>query len=150
MSICEDFQTIWDYAHMWNWGPDWLVVADVYKAFPNAYSVLTPFAYSYLEELIRSRTSEYGVSILDAEGHERRRSVGRKLIQLARRENADDEAFLTELDYISKYFDDSSPVDGGGNRNNVAHGYLHPRYWSQEQFEQLISDIARISPCAGF
>jgi len=69
MSIWDDFEEILDYAHMWNWAPDWLVVKDIYKSKPESYSVLTPFAFSYFEELIRSMISEYGVAVYDAEGN---------------------------------------------------------------------------------
>jgi len=54
MNIDDDFKEIMDYAHFWNWLPDWGVVQEVYQTVPNSFSVLTPFAYSYLEELIRS------------------------------------------------------------------------------------------------
>jgi hypothetical protein len=58
MNINDDFTEIMNHAHYWNWLPDWDVVHEVYLDFPNSYSVLTPFAYAYLEELIRSKTSE--------------------------------------------------------------------------------------------
>ena len=63
MSINDDFTEIMNYVHIWNWFPDWDVVQEVYKKIPESYSVLTPFAYTYLEELIRSTTSEYGLEI---------------------------------------------------------------------------------------
>ena len=68
MSVFDDFETILDYAHFWNWAPDWNVAKAIYSHIPEAYSVLTPFAYSYLEELIRSTTSEYGIPFLDRNG----------------------------------------------------------------------------------
>ena len=76
MSVFDDFETILDYAHMWNWAPDWNVVKDIYLRIPESYSVLTPFAYSYLEELIRSTTSEYGIPILDRNGKKNNFKVG--------------------------------------------------------------------------
>lgn len=30
------------------------------------------------------------------------------------------------------------------------HGRVHPRFWSQEDFENLIHDIAEMSPFAQF
>lgn len=57
MSINDDFKEIINYAHFWNWAPDWGVVHEVYQKVPNSFYVLTLFAYSYLEELIRSTTS---------------------------------------------------------------------------------------------
>ena len=68
MNITNDFQEILYYAHYWNWAPDWLVVKNIYEKIPESYSVLTPFAYAYLEELIRSTTSEYGRELLDENG----------------------------------------------------------------------------------
>ena len=61
MSVLKDFDEIYNHAHMCNWGPDWIIVKDIYVKFPDSYLVLTPFAYTYFEELIRSTTSEYGV-----------------------------------------------------------------------------------------
>jgi len=68
VNINDDFIEICKYAHMWNWVPDWDVVQQIYKTYPDSYSVLTPFAYTYLEELIRSTTSEYGMELLDENG----------------------------------------------------------------------------------
>lgn len=68
MSISKDFDKIFDHAHFWNWAPDWYMLKQIYTAFPDSYSILTPFAYTYLEELIRSTTSEYGVPLLNCEG----------------------------------------------------------------------------------
>ncbi|MDD3270228.1 MAG: hypothetical protein PHX14_12995 [Syntrophomonadaceae bacterium] len=44
MNIIDDFNEIMNYAHYRNWLPDWGVVKDIYQAFPESYSVLTPFA----------------------------------------------------------------------------------------------------------
>ena len=68
MTIDKDFEIILNYAHFRNWVPDWYVVKDIYKCIPESYSVLTPFAYTYLEELIRTTTSEYGGSLFDRSG----------------------------------------------------------------------------------
>lgn len=62
MSVFDDFDLILDYAHMWNWAPDWYLAQSIYKKFPESYSILTPFAYSYLEEMIRTTTSDYEVA----------------------------------------------------------------------------------------
>ena len=40
--------------------------------------------------------------------------------------------------------------DDGDNRNSTVHGYIHPRFWSQESFEKLIIDISKISKFSGF
>ena len=89
MYTITDFDEIYDYAHMWNWSPDWYMVKQVYTAFPDSYSILTPFAYTYLEELIRSTTSEYGMPLLDREGKKNNIKVGLKLVNLAIKENSE-------------------------------------------------------------
>lgn len=150
MDINDDFQEILDYAHNWNWVPDWEIVKEIYQNVPNSYSVLTPFAYSYLEELIRSTTTQYGREFLDEKGKPKRRKVGLSLLKLAKKENKDNVEYIKTLDEIKKYFEDSSNLDNGDNRNSVDHGYMHPRFWTQESFEKLIHDIAGISKYAKF
>lgn len=151
MSVFDNFETILDYAHFWNWVPDWNVVKDIYSSIPESYSVLTPFAFTYLEEMIRSTTSEYGMPFFDREGKPNNFKRGKKLINLAIAENADKKEYVELLNKAKKYFmyvsDDLHNENG---RNNVLHGHLHPRFWSKEAFEQLIHDIAELSPFAGF
>lgn len=151
MSVFDDIDVILDYAHFWNWAPDWNVVKDIYSRIPESYSVLTPFAYSYLEELIRSTTSEYGIPFLDRNGKKNNFKVGMGLIKLAKEENADKPEYIALLDKAKKYFQYTyeDPTEENG-RNKVVHGHLHPRFWSKEEFEQLIHDIAELSPFAGF
>lgn len=151
MSVFDDFETILDYAHFRNWAPDWNVVKDIYSRIPESYSVLTPFAYSYLEELIRSTTSEYGIPFLDRNGKKNNFKVGMGLIKLAKEENTDKPEYIASLDKMKKYFmyEYEDPADENG-RNKVVHGHLHPRFWTKEEFEQLIHDIAELSPFAGF
>ena len=151
MSIINDFDTIYDYTHMWNWGPDWIIVKEIYSQFPDSYSVLTPFAYTYLEELIRSTTSEYGVPLLNREGKKNNIKVGIKLVNLAIRENNENEPYAKLLEKAKKYFryDYDDPHDENG-RNTVLHGHLHPRFWDKDEFEKLIHFIAEMSPYAGF
>lgn len=98
MSILKDFDKIYDYSHMWNWGLDWIIVKDIYIRFPDSYSVLTPFAYTYLEELIRSTTSEYGLPLLDREGKRNNLKVGIKLVNLAIEENKENVAYVNLLE----------------------------------------------------
>jgi hypothetical protein len=152
MDLNEAFDEIYNYTHMWNWGPDWEVLRRVYLDFPNSYSVLTPFAYSYLEELIRSTTSEYGKDLFNTDGSPKKyRKVGIKLIDLAIAENkVRKPEFVNILPEIKSYFSQSEPTDIGDNRNSVAHGYMHPRFWDQKSFEKLIFDIARLSKHARF
>ena len=68
MNISDSFKEIIKYSHFWNWVPDWSLVEEIYLAFPNSYSVLSPFAYTYLEEIIRSTTTEYGMKLPDENG----------------------------------------------------------------------------------
>lgn len=150
-NINSDFKEIMDYAHFWNWLPDWGVVQRVYQAFPNSYSVLTPFAFAYLEELIRSTTTQYGIEILDESGNPKRRKVGIKLINLAIEENKiHNKELVSLLERMKSYYITSQPTDKGDNRNSVHHGYMHPRFWEKDSFEELIHDIALISKHARF
>jgi len=151
MDISEAFEEIIQYAHFWNWVPDWQVAKEIYETFPSSYSVLSPFAYTYLEELIRSTTSEYGIEIYYENGKPKKRSVGIRLIKLAIDENKDkNPEFIILLEEIKVYFSPSNKTDEGDNRNSVAHGYMHPRFWSKDSFEKLIFDLAKLSKHAGF
>lgn len=152
MNIEEAFEEIIQYAHFWNWVPDWQTAKEIYKSYPNSYSVLYPFAYSYLEELIRTTTSEYGRQVFDKNGNPKKnREVGMKIINLAIAENKEQNSNYTDiLNKIRKYYYNSTWIDEGDNRHSVAHGYIHPRFWNQEFFEKLIFDIARLSKFARF
>lgn len=145
MDVNKDFDEILNNSHWLNWGPDLMVVKDVYNEFPDSYSVLTPFMYTYLEELIRSTTSEYGRELKDNP-----KRVGIALINLAKNENSENKKYLKELTRIEKYFTRSTGLDSGDNRNSTAHGYMHPRYWSKESFEALVNDVAKLSKFAKF
>ena len=146
MNFAQDMEIILQYAHYWNWLPDWIVLQRVDSEFTDAYSILTPFAYSYLEEMIRSTTSEYGIELLDKKGNPRRRKLGKGLISLAKQENNNNQEYIKILDKIKHHFNDSSIFDSGDNRNSVDHGYMHPINWTKDSFENLIHDIALISP----
>lgn len=150
MSVFEDFDEIWNYAHMWNWAPDWLVVKEIYSKIPESYSVLTPFAYSYLEEMIRTTTSEYGLPPFDRSNKPNKIKVGMALIQLAIDENKNDIDYVEMLENIKKHFRYTDKILDENGRNNVIHGHLHPRFWSKEAFEQLIHDIAELSKFSRF
>ncbi len=150
MNINDSFEEIMNYAHFWNWLPDWNIVQKIYNESPNSYSVLTPFAYSYLEELIRSATSEYGIEILDENYKPRNRKTGIDLINIAINENRSNVEFVLILKEMKQYFIKSQPTDSGNNRNGVDHGYLHSRFWTKDSFEKLICDIARISKFSHF
>lgn len=150
MNINDDFKEILDYAHMWNWAPDISLMQEIYNKFDNSYSILTPFAYCYLEELIRSTTSEYGREFLDKDGKPKMRKLGIALIKLAQNENKNNTEYIKLLDEVKEYYKQSTPLDSGNNRNSVDHGYMHPRFWIQESFEKLIHDIARLSKYSKF
>ena len=150
MNINDDFKEILDYAHMWNWAPDISLMQEIYNKFDNSYSILTPFAYWYLEELIRSTTSEYGRELVDKDGKPKMRKLGIGLIKLAQDENKSNTEYIKLLDEIKEYYKQSTPLDSGNNRNSVDHGYMHPRFWTQESFEKLIHDIARLSKYSKF
>lgn len=151
MNIDSDFIEIMNYAHYWNWLPDWDVTQKIYQKFPDSYSVFTPFVYSYLEELIRSTTSEYGKEILDSNGKQLKRKVGRALINLAIEENKEkNNGYIEMLKESESYFNESKATDSGNNRNSVDHGYIHSRFWDKDSFERPIHDVARISKYANF
>lgn len=150
MSVNDDFREIMEYAHYWNWLPDWGVLQQVYESFPDSYSILIPFAFAYLEELIRSTTSEYGIEFLDTLGKPKRRKVGMKLINLAIIENSNNLNYIVLLEKAKAYFTLSRPRDAGNNRNNVVHGYMHPRFWDKDSFEQLLHDISSLSKYSKF
>lgn len=150
MNLENEFEEIMQYAHYWNWLPDWNIVKKIYIEFPDSYSVLLPFAYSYLEEVIRSTTSEYGREIIDESGSERTRKTGINLINMAINQNRDKIDYVSTLKELKEYFIKSKSVDKGNNRNNVVHGYMHPRFWDKETFEKLICDIAKISKFSEF
>lgn len=151
LDINNCFCEINKYTHFFNWGPDWGVVADVYKTFPESYSILTPFAYSYLEELIRSTTSEYGRELYDVHGNVKKiRKVGIKLIVLAINENRANIDYINLLEEAKQYFKTSEWTDKGDNRNSVIHGYMHPRFWDKDSFETLIHFISKISKYSRF
>ncbi len=150
MSISNDFNEILAYAHYWNWVPDWIVVQDIYSKIPESYSVLTPFAYTYLEELIRTTTSEYGASLFDENGQPIRIKVGMPLISLAIQENSNNIEYVDLLNDTKKYFTHINNTCDENGRNKVMHGHMHPRFWSKESFEDLIHHIAMLSKFSKF
>ena len=150
MNIRSDFKEILNYAHMWNWAPDIALMQEIYNDYGNSYSILTPFAYCYLEELIRSTTSEYGRDYVDSKGNPKKKKTGIALLNLAIEENKDNLEYIELLNEMKKYFKLSTSLDNGDNRNSVNHGYMHPRFWTQNSFEYLIHDIARLSKYSKF
>lgn len=150
MNLDKCFEEITNYAHFWNWLPEWEIVKKIYNTFPDSYSVLTPFAYSYLEELIRTMTSDYLYPINYVEnGKVRKKIVGYKLVDMAIKEN-DNVELKRLLNDTKKYFKQSEMTDHGENRNSVSHAYTHPNVWDKSSFEKLIVDIAELSKYAKF
>ena len=150
MSVQDDFCEILDYAHFWNWAPDWDVVREIYTNVPTSYSVLTPFAYSYLEEMIRSTTSEYSMPLYMRDGTPVTIKRGNALIDLAIKENHENAEYVELLEQIRGYFKSIKDTANSNSRNKVMHGRVHPRFWSKESFEQLIHDIALLSKHSKF
>ena len=104
MSVFDDFDLILDYAHMWNWAPDWNLAQDIYKTFPESYSILTPFAYSYLEEMIRTTTSDYGLPLFDRDKQPVKVRVGMALIALAIEENQNNPDYVSLLGQFTRNY----------------------------------------------
>ncbi|MBO5889024.1 MAG: hypothetical protein J6Q58_02665 [Clostridia bacterium] len=150
MKIEEKFNEILEHAHFWNWAPDWQVVKDIYTRIPESYSVLTPFAYAYLEELIRTTTYEYGEPLFDGNGQPIKIKVGMALISLAIKENQANTEYIALLEETKKYFSHINNTADENGRNKVLHGHLHPRFWSKESFEDLIEHIAKLSKYSQF
>ena len=77
--------------------------------------------------------------------------MGIGLLNLAIEENKSRNSELTSLlEKMKPYYVLSQPTDRGDNRNSVDHGYMHPRFWDKDSFENLIHDISLISKHAGF
>ncbi len=150
MSIFEDFDEIINYAHFWNWAPDWGVIKEIYNKVPNSYSVLTPFAYSYLEEMIRTTTSDYELPFFDCNGQPLKVRVGMNLIKFAMEENQDNSEYVKLHEGVKKHFKYTHACGDENGRNKVLHGRSHPRFWSKEFFEQLIHEIAVLSKFSRF
>lgn len=150
MSVFEDFDEIMEHAHFWNWVPDWNVAKEVYIKVPDSYSVLTPFAYTYLEEMIRTTTSDYGIPPFTRDGQPNKVRVGMSLITLAIEENKDNTEYTKALDNIKKHFKYMEVSSDENGRNRVMHGHIHPRFWSKESFESLIHEIAMLSKYCRF
>ena len=150
MCVLKDLEKIISFAHFWNWAPDWGIVKEIYIKFPDSYSVLTPFAFTYLEEMIRTTTSEYSVSFLNKDGQPNKVKVGMALITLAINENSDNLEYINALENIKKYFKYQDVGSEQNGRNKVMHGHMHPRFWSKGTFESLIHDIADFSKFSRF
>lgn len=135
-------------AHYWDWTPDLIVVAEIYESRDDAHSVLLPFMFTYLEQSIRTLTSQY--TMLES-NKPNKKKVGVGLIKLAIEENKDNSELVTILNSILiKHYQKFSLFEHGENRNNVEHGVVHPRFWSEEDFQSVVSDIDDLSPYIRF
>lgn len=140
------------HAHYWDWTPDLIVVAEIYESRDDAYSVLLPFMFTYLEQSIRTLTSEYTMLVPNKPNKKtKKKAVGVGLINLAIEENKDNSELVTILNSILiKHYQKFSLFEHGENRNNVEHGVVHPRFWSEEDFQSVVSDIDDLSPYIRF
>ena len=59
-------------------------------------------------------------------------------------------ALCVFLEETKKYFKYVKVNNDENGRNRVMHGFVHPRFWSKENFEQLIHHIAVLSPYSKF
>ena len=150
MSIEKDFDEILDYAHFWHWAPDWALVKEIYEKEPLSFSILTPFVYTYLEEIIRTTTSDYGTPLHDRNGNSVSVKHSNSLIDLAIKENRNNVEYVLLLEQMRGYFKPVKDSPESNGRNKVMHGHWHPNLWSKEQFEQLIHDIALLSKYSQF
>lgn len=120
-----------------DWQCDLEQAFKIYDKFPDSYSVLIPFFFSYMEELIRSLTSNYHMQIYEDD----KEYVGMPLVEKAIKKNSDNNKLIQLLKEIKKYYEKSSILNKTYNRNGIVHGYVHPDNWTKETFEQLIKDI---------
>ena len=123
MSVFDDFDLILDYAHMWNWAPDWYLAQSIYKKFPESYSILTPFAYSYLEEMIRTTTSDYELPLFDRDKQPVKVSVGMALIALAIKENQNNPDYVALLEQAKRHFK-YTQISIDENGRNSTEGFI--------------------------
>ncbi len=144
MGVKKDFEVIVDNVDN-HWRVDWELAKKIYEVESESYSVLEPFAYSYLEYLIRYKTSQCGDNICDKNGKRIRQKVSNNLIALAKEENKENKELCMLLDELKKYFRPVSPGNKGDNRHSVMHGITLPINWNKKEFESLIHDIARLS-----
>lgn len=143
--INKDLKTIEKYAHANHWLYDWTLLHRLYISEPDTYSLFTPFAFSYLEELIRSTTSKYSLTREEMTELRFNRVYGTKIINCAIKENKGNKELVKALEDCKQYYLPSEIDSEKGKRNSVMHGYLPPLYWSKDSFEVLIHKIAEIS-----
>ena len=157
-NLNEYFNEIQQYAHFRNWAPDIGVLISVYQKEPLSFSILIPFLFSYLEEVIRSMTSGYTFDTRLNENDEIFYKTGKALIETAKEECAN-KSNITEqekqyvcnkLQEIKERYYQKSTLTNYNNRNSIMHGPLPPRFWTEDLFVQLIKDIASLSKYSGF
>ena len=67
------------------------------------------------------------------------------LINLAKQENQDNAEYLELLEKAKRHFQYTQISNDENGRNRVMHGRVHPRFWSQEVFEQSFTNISFFS-----
>ena len=100
--------------------------------------------------MIRTTTSEYSMPLFDRNQKPVKVKVGMALICLAIEENKDNVEYVELLEKAKRHFTYTEISNDENGRNRVMHGRAHPRFWTQEAFEQLIHDIAEMSKFSQF
>lgn len=72
------------------------------------------------------------------------------MIKLAIEENKDNLEYVELLERVKKHFKYINVSHDENGRNGVMHGRVHPRFWNQESFEDLLHDIAELSKYSRF
>ncbi|MFM9745295.1 hypothetical protein ACKI2C_47915, partial [Streptomyces brasiliscabiei] len=116
---------------------------DLFTHDSDVYVILFPFMYTVLEDVIRSSTDNYG-QLKSGENNDDKK-VGNGLIKFAIENSVDDEQRHLLEEIKKKYYGKFDLDLSGGNRNNVLHGVVPPYYWTKEDFQDLMKNIAAIS-----
>ena len=143
----HDFDILLADTHVGNWSKSLRIAKSVYKNIEDAQYILMPFMYTYLEESVRSMTTEYG-ALNGSEKSSKR--IGGGLVDLAISESDDSEQQKLLRSIKQQYFRRFDGLMGGGNRNNVDHGVVPANDWSNEEFQKLVHDVAALTPYTDF
>ena len=58
MSVFEDIDQIIDYAHFWNWAPDWNVVKEIYQKYQSFPTAMQGLGYKEVVEYLEGKISK--------------------------------------------------------------------------------------------
>ncbi|AHN70236.1 hypothetical protein [Lactiplantibacillus plantarum] len=141
--VLKYFSEIEYAAHTQNWLNDIRMARDLFTHDSDVYVILFPFMYTVLEDVIRSSTDNYG-QLKSGENNDDKK-VGNGLIKFAIENSVDDEQRHLLEEIKKKYYGKFDLDLSGGNRNNVLHGVVPPYYWTKEDFQDLMKNIAAIS-----